>query len=204
MGKGLTQIEIHPVMLRLQPVINLTDDQLYQLCLLNRDWRIERTAQGELVIMPPTGGGTSSRNAEITFQVQSWARRDATGVAFDSSGGFRLPNGAMRSPDAAWVRGARLVGLTQEQKEKFLPLCPDFVVELRSPTDSLSILQDKMQEYIENGARLGWLVDPHEKRIYIYHPQSPPECLENPRTLSGDPLLAGFVLDLQKIWEPDF
>ena len=203
MTKILPQVEIHPVVLKLTPVVNLTDDQLFELCQLNGDWRIEYTAQGELIVMPPTGGETSNRNAEITYQVQSWTRVDQTGVAFDSSGGFKLPNGATRSPDAAWVRRSRLAGLTGEQKQKFLPLCPDFVVELRSPTENLQAVLDKMQEYLGNGAQLGWLLDPLTRRVHVYLPQRSPEIIEAPSTVSADPLLPGFVLDLQKIWEPD-
>jgi Uma2 family endonuclease len=203
MTKVLPQVEIHPVVLRLTPVINLTDDQLYELCQLNRDWRIEYTAQGELIIMPPTGAETSNRNAELTFQVQAWTRQDQAGVAFDSSTGFKLPNGATRSPDAAWVRRSRLTGLTREQKQKFLPLCPDLVIELRSPTDNLRAVLDKVQEYLDNGAQLGWLIDPLTRRVHVYLPQRPPEILEAPSTVSADPLLPGFVLDLRKIWEPD-
>ena len=203
MTKVVPQIEIHPVVLRLKPVITLTDDQLFELCQLNRDWRIEYTAQGELIVMPPTGWETGNRNAEITFQVQSWARGDQTGVASDSSTGFKLPNGATRSPDAAWVRRSRLTGLTREQKQKFLPLCPDFVIELRSPTDNLQAVLDKMQEYMDNGAQLGWLLDPLTRRVHVYLPQRPPEILEAPNSVSADPLLPGFVLDLRKIWEPD-
>jgi Uma2 family endonuclease len=203
MTKVLPQVEIRPVVLKLKPAINLTDDQLFELCQLNGDWRIEYTAQGELIVMPPTGGETSNRNAEITFQVQSWTRQDQTGVAFDSSGGFKLPNGATRSPDAAWVRRSRLAGLTREQKQKFLPLCPDFAIELRSPTDNLRAVLDKMQEYLDNGAQLGWLLDPLTRRVHVYRPQCPPEILEAPSTVSADPLLPGFVLDLRKIWEPD-
>jgi Uma2 family endonuclease len=204
MTKVLPQVEIHPVVLKLKPAINLTDDQLFELCQLNRDWRIEYTAQGELIVMPPTGGETSNRNAELTFQVQAWTRRDQAGVAFDSSGGFKLPNGATRSPDAAWVRRSCLAGLTREQKQKFLPLCPDFVIELRSPTDNLQAVLDKMQEYLDNGAQLGWLLDPLTRRVHVYLPQRSPEILEAPSNVSADPLLPGFVLDLQKIWEPDF
>jgi Uma2 family endonuclease len=203
MPKVLPQVEIHPVVLKLTPVINLTDDQLFELCQLNRDWRIEYTAQGELIVMPPTGAETGSQNAEITFQVQLWTRGDQTGVAFDSSAGFKLPNGATRSPDAAWVRRSRLTGLTREQKQKFLPLCPDFVIELRSPTDNLRAVLDKMQEYLDNGAQLGWLLDPLTRRVHVYLPQRPPEILEAPSTVSADPLLPSFVLDLRKIWEPD-
>ncbi len=203
MTKVLPQVEIHPVVLKLTPVLNLTDDQLFELCQLNRDWRIEYTAQGELIVMPPTGGETGSQNAEITFQVQLWTRSDQSGVAFDSSTGFKLPNGATRSPDAAWVRRARLAELTREQKQKFLPLCPDFAIELRSPTDNLQAAQDKMQEYLDNGAQLGWLIDPLTRRVHVYLPQRQPQILEAPHTVSADPLLPGFVLDLQKIWEPE-
>jgi Uma2 family endonuclease len=203
MTKVVPQIEIHPVVLRLKPVVHLTDDQLFELCQLNRDWRIEYTAQGELIVMPPTGGETGNQNAELTFQVQSWARSDQTGVAFDSSTGFKLPNGATRSPDAAWVRRSRLAVLTRDQKQKFLPLCPDFVIELRLPTDNLETVQDKMQEYMDNGAQLGWLIDPSTRRVHVYRPQSQPQILEAPSTVSADPLLAGFELNLQKIWEPD-
>jgi Uma2 family endonuclease len=203
MKKILPQVEIHPVVLKLTPVINLTDDQLFELCQLNRDWRIEYTAEGELIVMPPTGGETGSQNSEIAFQVQLWTRGDQTGVAFDSSTGFKLPNGATRSPDAAWVRRSRLAGLTREQKQKFLPLCPDFAIELRSPTDNLRAVQDKMQEYLDNGAQLGWLLDPLTRRVHVYLPQRPPEILEAPSSVSAEPVLPGLVLDLRRIWEPD-
>ena len=148
------------LLLHLRSSVNLTDNQLFELCLANRELQIERTAEGDLIIMPPVGGETGWRNAELTAALVGWAHRDGTGVAFDSSAGFLLPNGAMRSPDAAWVRRVRLEKLTPEQKRKFIPLCPDFVVEIRSPTDSLRALQAKMQEYITNGAALGWLIDP--------------------------------------------
>jgi Uma2 family endonuclease len=203
MIKVIQQIEIHPVVLRLKPVIHLTDDQLFELCQLNRDWRIEYTAQGELIVMPPTGGETGDQNAEITLQLRGWAKGDQTGIAFDSSTGFKLPNGATRSPDGAWVRRSRLAALTRDQKQKFLPLCPDFVIELRSPTDNLLALQRKMQEYLDNGAQLGWLIDPLTRRVHVYLPQRPPEILEAPNAISAEPLLPGFVLDLQVIWEPD-
>jgi Uma2 family endonuclease len=203
MTKVLPQVEIHPVVLKLTPVIHLTDDQLFELCQLNRDWRIEYTAQGELIVMPPTGWETGSQNVEITFQLRLWTRGDQTGIASDSSTGFKLPNGATRSPDAAWVRRSRLIGLTREQKQKFLPLCPDFVIELRSPTDNLQTVLNKMQEYMDNGAELGWLLDPLTRRVHVYRPQRPSEILEAPATVSADPLLPGFVLDLQKIWHPD-
>jgi len=189
-----------PLLLQLRPVIELTDEHLYEFSQLNRDLRIERTAEGELLIMPPTGGETGERNAELTIQLGVWAKRDGTGTTFDSSTGFRLPNGAVRSPDASWIRRERLAALSVEQKKKFLPLCPDFVIELRSATDSLSALQEKMLEYLDNGARLGWLIDAERRRVYVYRPQSPVEELEQPETISAEPVLPGFTLDLREIW----
>jgi Uma2 family endonuclease len=137
---------------------------------------------------------------KITIQLGVWADAEGTGIVFDSSTGFRLPNSAIRSPDASWVRLDAWNKLSDRQQEKFVPLCPDFVIELRSPSDSLSDVQDKMREYMENGAELGWLIDPLEKLVHIYRPQSQAETLDNPQTIAGDPLLPGFVLDLQEIW----
>jgi Uma2 family endonuclease len=134
------------------------------------------------------------------MQLRSWAKRDGTGSTFDSSTGFRLPNKAVRSPDASWIAHARLDHLTSEQRKKFIPLCPDFVVELRSPTDSLSVLQEKMQEYLDNGAGLGWLIDTDRRRVCVYRPNRPIEELSEPSSLNGDPLLPGFILDLKEIW----
>ena len=187
------------VLLRLPPDLHLTDDQFYEFCRLNRELRIERTAQGGLVIMTPAGGDTSAKNAEITIQLGLWAKRDGTGRIFDSSGGFLLPNGATRSPDASWVRNDRLAALTAEERAKFLPLCPDVVIELRSPTDSLAALQEKIREYIENGARLGWLIDPLEGQVFVYRPGAPVERLEEPESVSADPVLPGFRLELGEI-----
>ena len=204
MTQTLVQVENPPLVVHLRPLIHLTDDQFYELCQINRELRIERTAEGDLIIMPPAGWETSKRNADLTTALGVWAKQDRSGVVSDSSGGFILPNSAVRSPDAAWVRRSRLATLTPEQKKKFIPLCPDFVIELRSPTDRLSILQAKMQEYIDNGAQLGWLIDPEPKQVYVYRPNSPVECLENPSEISGDPVLPGFVLDLREIWETSF
>ena len=133
-----------------------------------------------------------------------WAKRDGRGVAFDSSAGFRLPNGAVRSPDAAWVQRSRLDVLDDETKERFLPLCPDFVIELRSPSDALKTVQEKMEEYRANGARLGWLIDPMTRRVHMYTPDAPPREFVNPAELSGEPVLPGFVLNLTAVWEPSF
>ena len=188
------------IVLDLRPVVSLTDEQFYELCRANSELRIERTAEGEMSIMSPTGGETSRRNAQLIAQLVAWANQDRTGISFDSSGGFRLPNGAIRSPDAAWVRLEQWLKLTEQQKEKFIPLCPDFVVELRSATDNLQELQAKMDEYVANGTQLGWLIDPQERRVYVYRAQSQAEVLDSPETLSGDPLLQGFILSLQEIW----
>ncbi|OQX27468.1 MAG: hypothetical protein BWK80_05170 [Desulfobacteraceae bacterium IS3] len=190
--------------LRFSPAITLTDDQFYDFCQINRELQIEKTGRGDIVIMSPAGGETSRKNSELAAALVNWAKKDKTGVVFDSSGGFILPNGATRAPDAAWVKRSRLSGLTREQKEKFIPLCPDFVIELRSPSDSLRSLQDKMQEYMDNGAELGWLIDPGQRKIFVYHPESDTECLENPAEISGEPVLPDFMLELSEIWEPGF
>lgn len=202
MAETKIRTEIPPMVLHTRPALEMDEEQLFEFCQINRDWRIERTAEGDLEIMPPTGGETSSKNFNLVLQLGAWAERDGSGVGFDSNGGFILPSGAMRSPDASWVRGERLTNLTAEQKQRFLPLCPDFVIELRSPSDSLTPLEAKMREYLENGAHLGWLLDPEERRIYIYQPEGDVRILENPRKVSGDPVLKGFVLDLQPIWRP--
>lgn len=185
---------------KLQLSIELTDEQFFQLCQNNGDLRFERTASGELIIMPPTGGETSNNNFELTVQLGIWNKQNKLGKGFDSNGGFMLPNGAVRAPDAAWVKLERWQALTPEQRRKFLPLCPDFVVELLSPTDSLQQTQLKMQEYIENGARLGWLIDVEARRVEIYRPNRDVEILENPVTLSGEDVLPGFVLDLSSLF----
>jgi Uma2 family endonuclease len=181
--------------------VKLTEEQFALLCQENRDVRFELTAQQELVIMPPAGSETGWRNGRLTYRLIAWSDVDGTGLAFDSSAGFTLPNGAIRSPDASWVQRARWDALTQEQREKFAPLCPDFVVELRSRTDRLADLQEKMQEYLDNGARLGWLLDPIDTRVYVYRPGQSVEMRENPDTLSGDPVLPGFVLPVRELWE---
>jgi len=188
-----------PLKLKIQET-RLTEEQFVLLCQENPDLQIELSAQGELVIMPPTGLKTGLRNSLLTYELVAWAKIDGTGLVFDSSTLFTLPNGAKRSPDASWVRREKWDTLTEEQQEKFAQICPDFVVELRSPTDRLSVLQEKMQEYIDNGALLGWLIDPLEKRVSVYRPGQPVELLNDPDTLSGDPVLLGFVLHVRELW----
>lgn len=180
--------------------LRLTDDQFFQLCADNRDLRFEMTADGEMIIMTPTGTETGRKNSELNFQLRGWAKQDGTGEAFDSSTGFILPNGAKRSPDAAWILKSRYEALLVEQREKLAPICPDFVIELRSRTDSLDDLHEKMREYIAQGARLGWLLDPPSRTVYVYRPDTPVERLNQPEHVSGEPVLRGFVLDLREIW----
>jgi Uma2 family endonuclease len=189
--------------LHLSPAVELTDDQFFELCQINSNLRLERTAEGDIVVMPPTGGETSNRNGEITRQLGNWTKRDGSGAAFDSSAGFRLPRGADRSPDAAWVSHERLAQLSSEEKRKFVPLCPDFVIELISPTDSLAATQARMIEYIENGARLGFLIHPDARRVYVFRPGATVEELKDITEVSGEPELPGLTLDLREIWEPN-
>lgn len=189
--------------LSLPDTLKLTDEQFFELCRSNRDYQFERTASGDLLIMPPTGGETGKRNIDLLFQIQAWSRQNKLGVAFDSSTCFKLPNGADRSPDASWINREGWNALTAEQKEKFPPICPDFVVKLRSSTDSLKTLQEKMEEYRENGARLGWLIDPKARRVEVYRPGQKVEVLENPATLSAEEVLTGFVLNLESIMSLD-
>lgn len=186
--------------LRLRPAVPLTDDELFELCQRNGDLRIERTPQGELIIMTPTGGATGKRNFNLIGQFWAWVNVDASGVGFDSSTGFLLPNGAERAPDLAWVALPRWNAVPKEQREKFLPLCPDFVVELRSPSEPLPELMEKMLEYMACGARLGWLIDPFEQSIHVYSPGEAARVLQRPTTVSGEPLLKGFTLELSQIW----
>ena len=185
---------------RLQPALCPTDDQFYEFCRINRELRIERCAEGEVTIMPPAGWESARRNAVITAQLQDWATRDGSGTAADSSAGYVLPNGAVRSPDASWVSNARLASVTAEQRLRFLPLCPDFVIELRSPADRLSALQGKMAEYMTNGASLGWLINPLNREVFVYRPGLGVERLDQPENLVGHPVMTGFELRMGGIW----
>ena len=200
----LTPVEqsAEALVLHFHPVLQkLGEDGFYEFCMLNKDLRIELTSAGDLIVMSPTGGETGERNFNLIVEFGIWAKQNKTGRGFDSSTLFTLPNGAKRSPDVSWVRNDRWERLTKKERKQFPPLCPDFVVELRSPSDSLRTLKKKMQEYTENGAQLGWLIDPFEKKVYVYRPQSAAECLDDPQTVSGDPLLPGFALDVQSLWE---
>jgi Uma2 family endonuclease len=195
---------ISPVVLHWPPSMRVVNDQFFEFCQANKELRIERTAQGDCEIMAPTGGETGWRNSGLTAQLYNWAEREGSGVVFDSSIGFILPNGAIRSPDVSWVKRTRLAVLTSEQKQRFLPLCPDFVIELRSPSDNLKALQDKLQEYIENGASLGWLIDTEGRQVLVFQPQKKLFSLEKPEVLSANEVLIGFELDMQKIWNVEF
>ncbi len=180
--------------------VNLTDEQFFMLCQDNPDLRFERSADGELIIMPPTGGITGDRNSDLNYQLRGWSRKNKLGKIFDSSTGFKLPNGANRSPDASWVKMERWNTLTEDEKEKYIPLCPDFAVELMSPSDTLEKTRAKMKEYMENGASLGWLINRKQQQIEIYRPNQEVEIVNFPQTLSGEDILPGFVLDLTEIW----
>ena len=189
-----------PLTIDLPAIEPMTQEQFYQFCLANRDLRIERTANGEVIIMPPAFSDTGNRNFKIAVQLGNWAEQDGTGETFDSSAGFTLPNGAIRSPDASWIKLERWNALTEEQKASFAPICPDFVIELRSSSDTLKGLQSKIEEYIDNGVSLGLLIDRKNRKVYIYRPDRELEILDNPETVSGDPELPGFVLRMAKIW----
>ncbi|MEZ2301964.1 MAG: Uma2 family endonuclease [Microcoleus sp.] len=178
----------------------VTDEQFQQIAAVNRDLRLERTATGELIVMAPTGSETGNRNLDISGQLWLWNRQTKLGIAFDSSSGFQLPNGADRSPDASWVKLERWQTLTLKEREGFAPLCPDFVVELRSKSDNMEPLREKMREYIANGAILGWLIDRKNQKVEIYRQNQDVEILDSPSTLSGEDVLPRFVLDLTDVW----
>ena len=204
MAQTNVKTNIYPtVMVNIPTTITLkiSHEQFLDLALANRDLQLERNATGELIIMPPTGSYTGKINFDIAGQLWFWNRQTKLGEAFDSSTGFHLPNGSDRSPDAAWIKQEKWDTLSLEQKESFSPICPDFVLELRSKTDSLEKLQSKMREYIENGASLGWLIDQKNQRVEIYRPGKDVEILEHPTSLSGENILPGFILDLTELWK---
>lgn len=194
--------EADPVVLDFAPILpRLRGDDFFRFCQANERWVLELTKEGKLIIMMPVGSESGRRNAQLTRLFGNWAEEDGTGVCFDSSTGFILPNGAERSPDLAWVRNKRWTALSKRKREKFAPLCPDFVVELRSYTDRLKTLQAKMEEYLENGAQLGWLIDPYKRKVYVYRPDTPMERLDQPEKVSGEPVLPGFVLPVARLWQ---
>ncbi|MDV3353189.1 Uma2 family endonuclease [Leptothoe sp. LEGE 181152] len=196
----LIQTETHPLTVSLPTVAPMSREEFYAFCQANRDLRIERTATGDVVIMPPAFSDTGNRNFNLAVRLGIWAEQDGTGLGFDSSSGFTLPNGATRSPDAAWINADRWNTLTDDEKASFAPIAPDFVIELRSASDTLSGLQSKMQEYIDNGVSLGWLIDRKHRTVHIYQPGQTPQILENPDAVSGDPELPGFTLPMAKVW----
>ena len=181
----------------------VTPEQFEEFCSKYDELRLELTSTGELIVMPPTGSLTGKRCFDLTYQLAAWSKKNSTGVGFGPAAGFTLPNGAIRSPDASWIKRERWDILTDQQKRSFAPICPDFVVELRSETDRLTVLFNKMTEYLENGASLGWLIDPTTRRIYVYQPGEEVVVLDNPETVSGDPLLPGFNLNLTELWSVD-
>ena len=187
----------------LPPSFTVTHDQFWELAKSNPELRLERTATGELIIMPPTGSAGGNYNAELTIDIGTWNRRTQLGKVFDSSKGFQLPNGAIRAPDTAWITNERWTALTPEQRQGFAPICPDFVLELASQSDDLETLCQKMQEYIGNGCRLGWLIIPKTQQIQIYRGNGVVEALQSPRSLSGEDVLPGLVLDLIAIFQTD-
>jgi len=189
-----------PLTIHFPAIASMTSTQFYEFALANRDLRIERTATGDVIIMPPAFSDTGNRNLKIAQQLANWADRDGTGETFDSSAGFTLPNNATRSPDASWMRRDRWESLTDDQKASFAPICPDFVVELRSRSDRLPQLQAKCREYIDNGAKLAWLIDRQNRTVTVYRPNAEPILLENPESVSGDPELPGFILPMARIW----
>ncbi|MGF1603748.1 MAG: Uma2 family endonuclease [Thermosynechococcaceae cyanobacterium] len=196
----LIQTEAMPMTVSLPAIAPMTRDEFYTFCLANRDLRIERAATGDVEIMPPAFSDTGNRNFNLAVQLGSWAEKEVTGLGFDSSSGFTLPNGAMRSPDAAWIKTSRWEALTEAEQASFAPICPDFVIELRSMGDRLSKLQAKMQEYIDNGVVMGWLIDRQSRTVHVYRPHQDPQILENPDQVNGEPELPGFSLPIAKIW----
>jgi Uma2 family endonuclease len=183
------------------PQITVSEDLFTALARENPELRLERRADGTLLAMPPTGSATGHRNSEILIQLGNWNRAQGDGLVFDSNAGFRLPNSAIYAPDAAWLSKSRWSKLTREQKEGFAPLCPEFVIELLSPSDSIADTRAKLEEYIENGTALGWIIDPFRFIVEIYRPNTEPEVLQNPSTIDGEGPVAGFALDLRPIFD---
>ncbi|MGQ0542918.1 MAG: Uma2 family endonuclease [Blastocatellia bacterium] len=178
----------------------VTPDEFWEFCAKNRKLRAELTKDGDVIIMAPTGFESSEENAELVLQLAIWAKKDGTGKVTESNGAYVLPNGATKAPDAAWIRKERLEQFSAEERKKFLPVAPDFVVEIRSESDTLNDLQEKMEEWIENGVLLAWLIDTKTKQVHIYRPNNLAEVLDNPYKVSADDVLPGFELDVTEIW----
>jgi Uma2 family endonuclease len=195
----LEAVEAPPLVVHMH--LPMTDDQLFEFCQINSELQIEREANGDLTIMAPAATEAGEKDSELIYQLRGWAKKDGTGRAFGATAGFLLPNGAMRAPDASWVLKSRIAALKRAQREKFYPLCPDFVAELRPPSDRISKLEEKMREYMDNGARLGWLIDPSSRRVHVYRPGAAPHIVADRATISGDPELPGFTLDLAEFWD---
>lgn len=193
-------LEQPPLVVHTRPVVQLDDAQFFAFCQLNPELQIERNCAGDILIMAPTAGSSGRRNFRLAALFGVWEQQEGSGQCFDSSTGFRLPNGAIRSPDLAWVAQTQLTRLAAADWQAFLPLCPDFVLELRSPSDALVTLQEKMEEYLANGCQLGWLIDPSDRSIVIYQPKQAAQRIEKARTVSGEPILKGLTLDLREIW----
>lgn len=195
------KVESEPIALMVpeRSGLRVSDRGFRRLCRANRDLRLERTARGELIVMAPAGSESGGRNAGLTGQLWAWNRATGLGYTFDSSAGFRLPNGATRAPDASWIARDRWEALAPEERRRFAPICPDFVVELMSPTDRRDEVRAKLREYLAQGARLGWLLDPDAAEAEVHRLSLPVEVLRRPATLTGEAVLPGFVLDLKGI-----
>jgi Uma2 family endonuclease len=189
------------IALDLSPILTLTREEFRLICAANPDLKLERSPTGELIVMSPTGGETGNRNSYLNGELYLWNRESKVGQIFDSSTGFSLPNGGDRSPDLSWIPQIKWDQLTPEERRGFLPLCPDFVVELLSPSDSWGQGQKKMEEYQQNGCRLGWLIDPKQQQVAIYRSSQPTEILIAPEILSGEDVLIGFELDVRFLWQ---
>jgi len=202
MARNLTQLQddayVGPDLINVTHPV--THEQFEQLCRKYRKLRLELTSTGELIVMPPTGAETARLNFNLLCQLGVWSRQNGTGICFSEAAGFILPNGAIRAPDAAWVKREKWDRLTDQQKKRFAPWCPDFVMELSSPSRRLSELHNKMVEFMQNGASLGWLIDPFKRQVYVYRPNAEVIILDNPESVSADPLLPGFELNLTELW----
>lgn len=197
----INEYGISRFVLQFNPFVRMTDEQFFEFCQANRDVRIERNEAGEVIIMPPTGWETGDKNSEINYQLRQWTKQDGRGKCVDSSAGYKMPNGSIMAPDASWILKERLEQILPDKRRKFLPLAPDFVIELRSESDSLSKLKVKMEEYMENGVELGWLIDASERKVYVYLPNQNVETLEDQAEISGESILQGFTLKLKEIWD---